>query len=296
MNSTDFDRWLSTSPTGLSPMGDGRRLLVKGFDDDGWAYTDFEYRFPLLAKSQGVEYNDDDMRVCGLASCEDPDLQGEELIQKGMDLSPCIDSGVINWDHMTTPDCCFIGWPTTLDVVRIENHPRLNKSGLHGWGLYAEGRLLKGHPMAQWVWSLIKAIEANAAPRKIAYSVQGRVYERDGGRLTKSELRHLALTHQPVQQKSFVEVLKSVAAMQHRGLLSKTLDTAGATPLMLENLDPKMTSVLWGVCERGCFNSQGRFHKGRSGMLEHMSKCHGRGVKESAAFLKALITSGLISR
>src|SRR5262245_39449358 len=119
-----------------------RRALEHGVDADGRRYTDFEFGFPLH-KSEGA--SDDNMRVCGLASCEDRDLQGEEVIQKGLDFAPALASGSINWDHRETPDC-LIGYPTHLAIVQAHEHPRLTKAGVKGAALYAEGVLYKGHP------------------------------------------------------------------------------------------------------------------------------------------------------
>jgi len=259
------------------------RSLGAGMDAEGRAYEDFEFHMPLL-KSEGA--SDAEMLICGVASCQDKDLQGEEVIQKGINFTPCMESGAINWDHRETPDC-ILGFPTHMSIVNVDDHPRLKKSGAQGHVLYAEGKLYKGHAMAEWAWSLMKAMEQNNAPRRLAWSVQGRVYERNQHRLTKSEVRHLALTHQPIQVKSFAEVLKSLSTLR------KSLDIGSAQPLLLENLDPTMTSVLWGGCDKGHYDRSGRFKKGRTGILEHMSECQGHDLQKSVAFLKAIITSGL---
>ena len=217
--------------------------------------------------------------VDGLASCEVRDAQDEVVVQKGIDLEPIQKSGWVNWDHKDKEGPEYlIGEPREVAIVRMEEHPRLKKSGLEGLGLYFKAQLFEGIEKADAVWKLLNNPHRT---RGLAWSIQGRSYERDGDRITKSELRHMAITHQPVQRVSFAEVCKS-------------LTTGGMQPVMLENLDRKMTSVLWGDTER-CqhLHSSGRVHKGRMGAIEHLTKCRGMSIDEGKSFLKAIIRSGV---
>lgn len=243
---------------------------------------DFAFSGFFLQKSEGTA--DTDYLADGLASCELKDAQGEVVLQKGMDLSPLVKSGWVNWDHLDKlgPEY-LIGEPRKAEIVWVEQHPRLSKAreqGLAGLGLYFQSKLFVGRGIEKADAAWAHLINPDRT-RPLGWSIQGRSYERDGHRITKSELRHMALTHQPVQRASFADVCKS-------------LTTGMMEPLLLENLDRKMTSVLWGdVAQCGHVHSSGRMHKGRLGAMEHLTKCRGMSMDEGKAFIKAIIRSGI---
>lgn len=242
--------------------------------------------FGIVVKSfEGA--TDTDRVVHGMASCEDMDLQGEVVVQKGMDLRPLLDSGWVNWDHQTGPQF-LIGKPLEAEVARIENHPVMMKSGLSGLGTYFKARLVKGLDAADGAWF---HLQHPTEGRPLSWSVQGRTHERGRyapGRIEACEVRHMALTHQPIQTKSFAVMAKSMA-------LAKTMTAEGAAPLRLEHLDSPLTRVLWGDAGCGHFNYKGKFHTGRLGALNHMTKCLGHDLTHAHGFIKSLIESELIA-
>ncbi len=246
--------------------------------------SDFTFSMPLI-KSENA--NEDDRLVRGLASCETTDAQGEIILQKGMDVSPCLKSGFVNWDHNAGPEN-LIGVPLEIEIADIQNHPIMKKSGLKGVGCYAEARLFKGHARAEAVWSLLKSI--NGSGRGLAWSVQGSVLERSGpsnNYLARTVIRHLAITHQPVQTDSFAE-------------LAKSLTTGVAGSLRLETIDAGMTNdqvvrdLLYGNCKDTHFNKSGHFRNGTKGMLEHLIFCKGESPKNSKDLLKLCIEKKII--
>lgn len=252
---------------------------------------DSQFTFYMdLAKS---EHADDDNRVIrGLASCEEMDGQGEVVLQKGMDCGPALASGWINWDHMPGPEN-LIGIPTSLEIAEIQAHPIMRKSGLKGLGCYAEGVLLKGHPRADAVWSLLKSTEGEG--RALAWSIQGSVTERAGERghiLKGTAIRHLAITHQPVQTRSFAEMAKSLA---------KSLATGDAPALSLEQIDygpstKNLKRLLYGNCYDSHYNRAGDFRSGNEGILEHLTVCKGLSLEDSKDFVSKLIRSKIALR
>jgi hypothetical protein len=242
----------------------------------------------FLVKSEGAE--DGERRIAGFASAGVRDLQNETVIQKGLDCESALKSGYVNWDHHPGPDY-LIGWPTKLELLQADDHPDMRKRGVSGLALWAEGTLWRSgrSKCADAVWDLIHAIaDSPQSGRRLAWSIQGRVLERDGPRITKSQIQHLALTHQPILQVSFADVVKSL-----NGLPSMVMNTGSAHPLMLENLDGVLTSTLWGDCVRNHYDNKGRFWKGTAGALEHLKLCKGLPLEEGRKFLYALKTSGL---
>jgi hypothetical protein len=234
-----------------------------------------------LTKSEGA--SDEDRLIRGLASAENIDAQGEVILQQGIDPQPALQRGYLNYDHLQGPEN-IIGVPLKIEIAEIQSHPIMAKSGLKGLGCFAEGRLFKGHPRADAVWSLLKSMEGSE--RSLAWSVQGGVLERGGNSnnmLTKTVIRHLAVTHQPVNQASFCELVKS-------------LSTTNSAPLQLENLDAgnmphqRYTNLIYGACLDSHFNkSSGRFNGGVKALLEHLIECKGGDIETSKHFIAGLI-------
>jgi hypothetical protein len=237
----------------------------------------FRFSFPLQ-KSTGMPGRYWPVR--GLASCDAKDLADEETLQKGMDVTPAITSGYINWDHLPGPEN-RIGVPTALEIVRIESHPILHKSGLTGLGLYAEGLLFPDNERAQKVWQMMETLEhlgdETGIKRSLAWSIQGRVLEKSGTTNVRTEIRQLAITDQPVLDVSFAEMAKSFSGMT----------TESAAPALLEQINGVVS--LWGRCHQNCYDLHGRFAEGRKGVLKHLTECRGHSPEESQLALETAL-------
>jgi hypothetical protein len=132
--------------------------------------------------------------IRGYASTEDEDRQGECLVQKGLDISDFVKYGYFNYDH---DNSIILGYP--LPTCRIDDR-----------GFWVEGELLKGIPMADRIWELAVALKKSNAPRKIGFSVEGKVLERDGNRIVKAKIYNVAITTNPVNTNcSWEAVVKS---------------------------------------------------------------------------------------
>ncbi len=190
------------------------------------------------------------------------------MIQKGMDFNPFLHGGFINWDHQPGPEN-QIGEPLHAE---IQAGPKLFVRG----SFYVDDV-----ERAKYAWNLAKATQ-KAGRRKLGWSVEGAVLHRLGTTILKSEVRHMALTHQPVNANSFATIAKS-------------LTTGNTSALALENLDDRITSVLWGDCspDRKCYDEKGKFFGGRFGMLEHLCKCRGMKPKSADGIMRRLIDSGI---
>lgn len=132
--------------------------------------------------------------IRGYASTPASDRQGESLVQKGLDITDFVRHGWLNYDH----DNSFIlGYPT--EETHIDDH-----------GLWVEGELLKGVPMADKLWELALALKKSNAPRKLGFSVEGKVLERKGNSILKAKIYNCALTPNPVNTEATWEaVVKS---------------------------------------------------------------------------------------
>lgn len=145
--------------------------------------------------------------IQGYASTPSQDRQGESLVQKGMDITDFVKNGYINYDH---DNSIILGYPT-------EN------TNIDSRGLWVEAELLKGVPMADKIWDLATALKRSNAPRKLGFSVEGKVLERRGSTILKAKIYNCAVTTNPVNtEATWDAVVKS---------FSKSLEAGyGTTP------------------------------------------------------------------
>jgi hypothetical protein len=117
----------------------------------------------------------------GYCSTEKRDRQDEVLLQRGLNFDDFIKYGYFNDNHAQETGA-QVGVPKMA-----EYHP--------GKGWYTEGYLLKS-PRAQKIYDLAKALVGTS--RKLGFSVEGKVETREGKTIVKANIRHVAITHCPV--------------------------------------------------------------------------------------------------
>lgn len=120
--------------------------------------------------------------IQGYASTPTQDRQGESLVQKGLDITDFVNFGYLNYDH---DNSIILGYPT--ENTHIDEK-----------GLWVEGELLKGIPMADQIWELALALKKSNAPRRLGFSVEGKVIERRGSQILKAKIYNCAITPNPV--------------------------------------------------------------------------------------------------
>lgn len=157
-----------------------------------------KFKFVIPADLQKGE--DGEWRVRGLASTANRDAQGEILLPEGIDLSP-IDQkkGVLNWNHEKGPQ----------NLIGILDGYKKTPEGL-----FIEGRLLKNHEKAKAVYQIMSSFEKGDRGR-MGLSVEGIIRERggkDGKVIKKCQINAVALTMNPVNQDTFVDLVKSMSA------------------------------------------------------------------------------------
>jgi len=168
----------------------------------------YEFSVPLF-KSQGS--NDGKRIVEGIASTEAWDGQDEQILQDGLNFQPFLQNGYVNWNHNGNPQS-QIGVPLEGGIVTNNGLP----------AFWIKARLFDDIPQADYAWQLIKALERlhqdGGPERHLGWSVEGAVLEKENGRIKKSIVRQVALTHEPVNAetmaiaKSFAQFAKSLGA------------------------------------------------------------------------------------
>lgn len=269
-------------------------------------HTEDQVLFELPVELELKKSADGGRRIVrGYASTENVDQQGEVILQNGIDFRPLLKSGFLNYDHQYktingAKMPIIIGYPTRAEI--------------RDKGLWVEGELLKSDGMssseqlklADEMWEMGMALQKSGGNRSLAYSVEGGVVERKGNRITKSVVRHLAVTHKPVNAEATVELFAKsffiacgncekqgacdLEECRKHAEMKKAMSTESASPLMLENLDRGLTSVLYGDHDCGHFDRQtGKFPNGINGAVEHLEKCQGYDRQQSVNFLRRLL-------
>lgn len=205
----------------------------------------FSFVVPVdLIKSRDAETHEEIRLIRGYASTEAQDRQDETLVQKGLDISDFVNHGYFNYDH---DNSIIMGYPT--ENCHIDEK-----------GFWVEGILLKGIPQADRMWELAKALKKSNAPRKLGFSVEGKVLERQGNRITKAKIYHVALTASPVNTtcswdaivKSFnapepVSTIDKVSKALEAGYETNPSDMEGGEVLKKESLSDSLKNLSYVI-------------------------------------------------
>lgn len=198
----------------------------------------FNFNVPMdIVKSDNPDTAE--WRIGGYASTSDEDRQGDEIIQRGLDISDFVNYGYFNLDHKN-------------DV--IVGYPDKEKCRIDSKGFYCEGTLLKGVEAAKNMWEAAVALKKSGAPRRLGFSVEGKVLKRNElGKIVKAKIYNVAITACPVNTactwdalvKSFTndqdEIEKALEA-GHKGA-----DTANGTGLIPESLDSAFKTLSYVI-------------------------------------------------
>ena len=190
-----------------------------------------------------------EMRIAGIASTASEDRQGDIIPQDVLDISEFLDSGFLNYDH---------------NNEKILGYPDRTKTKFTKDGLYVEGVLLPGIPLAEEVYQTAKALQETGSDRRYGFSVEGYIQERDATnpkKIRRAKVTNLAITPTPVNQDCTWEVVKKsmITVPQEQFLIPESLDkdlvvvdegivkalismkTNGSTPKAIEDVFKSLT-------------------------------------------------------
>lgn len=257
----------------------------------------FSLSMPLLKAQEEMHHGEPIRFVSGFASLELEDQQRETVIQKGIDYQPLLDAGYINWDHgdirKGTPDY-LIGEPTHADIRTYQGVP----------GFYIEGYLYSDKKTADAVWEHLISTSKSQSKRRMGWSIQGQTLAASSGKILKSVVRDVALTHKPVLREttvSFQEIAKSLSSRENSLYLPeqylghplgksatsgsleavRTEDLLGAdrpgrrNPMRGKQLRAVMEAIYGPseTCKSNHYDERGRFRGGAVGALDHFVTC-----------------------
>ena len=185
----------------------------------------------------GKSDDDNPLRIGGIATTDELDQQGEEIVQSGLDFSPFLNRGWFNDNHgQKVTD--VVGYPTGAKFVRKGSSlPNGRRANRNGW--WVEGYLVNT-PKGRELHQLAGALEGT--PRQLGFSIEGSIAERDRAnraRVTKAVVKNVAVTHCPVNVGTEMYALaKALTAGSETGSPARDGGSAGdGAPLRPQSLE-----------------------------------------------------------
>ena len=164
----------------------------------------FNFWTPISSIKKGENGRSEEMLIEGIASTNEKDADGEHLDPRGFELNELLTKGYLNWHHDINEPTSIIGEPLQAEVTELDN-------GYHG--LFIKGRLFVGNKKAEQVYSLAKALEKSGSKRRLGFSVEGKVIERDladSTHIKKSKITNIAITPLPKNRGSVMNISKGL--------------------------------------------------------------------------------------
>jgi len=161
----------------------------------GATEKDFKFWMPL----EVIKGKEGEMRVAGIASDENAkDMQGEKVFVDGLDTSYLVERGAFNWNH----------GKEASDILG-----EIDKADKHDGKLHVEGFLYPHVDQAKATWNLMRSMKDSGSNRRLGLSIEGKVKERLGKEVRKAWLKNVAITYNPINGGTWVDMLKSFEGM-----------------------------------------------------------------------------------
>jgi len=144
-------------------------------------------------------------KIAGVISTDEVDLQGERVLQKGLDFSYFLKKGCFNYEHQSGAQN-LLGYPTK--ITQRKGYTEV------------EGVLLLDKPKARDIFETASAMRKAGGHRTLGFSVEGQVIERDPMNpkiVTKAKVINCAITSNPINPDTSLQLIKSVSAWLQKG-------------------------------------------------------------------------------
>jgi hypothetical protein len=220
----------------------------------------FDIWVPLEAYEKSGE-----LRIRGIVSTEHRDKEGEIVLQDGLDFSEFLEEGYFNDNHSKgTGSGAVLGYPSSIKKSVTRDGKKCH---------IVDGLLYKKVPAAREIHALGCAMQEDPAKaRSLGFSLQGGIEDRSGPRriakqqkdgsvvwvgdtVKKAVVRHVAITHCPVNPKTQMEALTK-ALMAGGAVEAPAASPGEGFPLRTESLDgkkkrTKREAIEWLMKSRG---------------------------------------------
>lgn len=201
---------------------------------------DFDFWFP--AEIEKANNNEDgvvdysNMFMSGIASTEDVDLDEQILKSDGLDVNYLLQRGFINWHHQPkNAPATVIGEPV---VAKITSQPK---------GLFIKAKIYDTD-VGRQAYDLANMLKKQSSTRRLGWSIEGKVVEKDGNVITKARLTGVALTHAPKNRNTFADLCKAmVTGDTTEKLLSHSFNKNSKSRIEIPNIDGKSVYIIEGT-------------------------------------------------
>jgi len=171
-----------------------------------------------ISKSRDDQEEQPKAYVAGIISSDAQDLQGDRILQEGMQWDYFLRRGWLNYEHQQGPEN-ILGVPTAVKAVTLEGGKKATR---------VEGYLLMDRPKAREIAETAKALKSMQSDRTIGYSVEGQVLQRDPKNpkiITKSRILNVSITAHPVNPDTTLELLARSLLDVGAGAVENQIDT-----------------------------------------------------------------------
>ena len=157
-------------------------------------WTEFEIDLDLEKAGEAAKKGRGPIR--GIASSENVDQDGETVMQKGIDWNWFTTHGFFTLEHPMHA-MNIIGEPLEIEQTEIDGVP----------ATLVKGELYLTDPIGKAVWEKAVAMHKAGGQRRLGMSIEGRVLERDGRTIKRSDVRSIAISPQPRNKDAWFEPL-----------------------------------------------------------------------------------------
>lgn len=157
--------------------------------------------------------------IGGLATTDSTDLQGQSVLQDGLDFSYFEKNGWFTDEHSKDPKD-IVGWSTSPALFVRKGQTLPDGRVAPADGHWVEGKLTKSKK-ADAIWDSMRGLEKAGAPRGLGLSLDGDVQQTtaDKRKITKALVRWIAITAKPVNPETSLSALvKSLQAVDEHGI------------------------------------------------------------------------------
>ena len=184
--------------------------------------------FDILEKGDAEKAEPMTAKIGGIISTESKDQQGETIDQSGVDWNYFLKHGWFNYEHKQGPE-------------NILGHPELvyetNADGKTATKV--EGVLYLHKAKAKEVYETAMAMKKAGVKRKLGFSVEGQVLERQNKKIKKARVLNVAITAHPVNPDARLEVLARSLGYQTP---AKPDPDASLSPLVPQSMGSELPS------------------------------------------------------
>lgn len=174
--------------------------------------SDGSYRFhaPVWAFEKASAPEGQHRRIGGLITTDTRDRQNEVVLQDGLDFSQFLTNGYWNDNHAKDV-AGIVGVPDPASLRFIKKGQTMpNGEKAPANGHWAEGWMFEDEPRADAIWKKALAIQKLPTKRRLGFSIEGGILRRaghDGKIIAKAVVKHVALTHMPVNTDTTLDVI-----------------------------------------------------------------------------------------